>query len=320
MRALLLLLFILVIPLGTSAQGLGDMGNGSLSITLSPQYPQPGETVTARIDDYSISAAGASISWQRDGEVVPVSAGTRAIEFTIPNTGDSTRLTVALSLPSGGRMVAERTIVPRYLDVILEPQTYTPRFYAGRALPSHNSVVRVTALLHEANKLVDPTKYTYTWRLNNKVIGGGGQRGGYKTDIVIPYGLTSTLTVDVQDQTGQTVSRRLFSIPSVPVELQLYEVSTLYGLSEKIVSDSFSMIGNSLTLRAVPYYLDLRAGDSQDIFTEWSINNRKTETSNRDPFEITLNRSGGGTTNIGFKVRNIDSLIQGDEIRVPIQF
>jgi hypothetical protein len=320
MRVLLFIFMVLILPLGTEAQGLTDIGGGALTITLNPQHPQPGEKVTATIDDYSLSTAGAAINWRLDGKAVEVGQGTRAIEFTAPALGTKTALAVSLSLPGGARINAERTITPRYLDIILEPQTYTPRFYAGRALPSHNSIVRATALLHEKDGAVDPTKYSYTWRLNNKVIGGGARLGGFKTDAIVPHGLSSTLTVDIADQTGQTVSRRSFSIPSVPVELQLYEVSALYGLEDKVVKDSLQMIGNSLTLRAVPYYLDLRAGSTQDIFTEWSINNRATETSSRDPFEITLNRSGGGSTQIGFKVRNLDILIQGDEISVPIQF
>lgn len=321
MRFLLVLFLIFFsIPVGYSNAQLSTsiIGEG-VRIATEPQYPSPGETVTATLDDYSINSSGASISWYFDGTEIQNARDKRMITFSADPNGRRTDIEVRLAFTNKPAQNAIHTIKPVYLDLIVEPQTYTPVFYQGRALPVHGSLVNLTALAHTETGMVATANYSYNWQLNGNSIYGGPQKGNNRAQITIPYGLDSIVTVTVQDQSGTIITRRLVSVPSVPVQIEFYEVSTLYGLSHRAIGTTMNLIGNSSTIRAVPYYLDTRAVNSS-LFSEWSINGRKNQTITNDPFEINLQRSGVGGAQISFKIRNLAELIQGDEASFQVKF
>ncbi len=318
-------LFICVVAAGlfaadpAAAQFSGDMIGQNLSVTLDPQFPAPGETVTAMLDDYALGIIGSEIRWSIDGVEVSEAANQREITFTAGTVGESQTVAVSLALPGGGSLSAQSTIVPLYADVIVEPQTYTPVSYRGRALPTVGSLVYLTALIQDQNGLIDASQHTYSWYLNNKALGGGPIKGGYKTQFTVPFGQSNLITLVVSDQSGQTIVRRLVNIPSVELDVQFYEVSTLYGLSNQAIADTLPLFGNSAAIRAVPYYLD-RLAVNGDLFTEWKINGQTQDLSHQDPFEVTLLRQGVGSSRIDFKIRNLSALIQSAESSFTVQY
>jgi len=301
------------------AQFSGDVMGQNISVALSPQYPNPGETVTATLDDYALGIVGGEIEWLIDGAMLSDSKNSRKITFVASEVGKPQTVEVRLKLPTGALMSTKSTIVPIYVDIIIEPQTYTPLFYQGRGLPSFGSPVILTAIVTNSSGLIDPGTHTYSWFLNDTALGGGPIRGGHKTKMVVPYGESSIITLSIIDRNGVTIAQRLVEVPSVKVDVQFYEVSTLFGLSEKSVVGNLPLIGNSTTVRAVPYNLD-RSAVNGDIFTEWKINNRKQTSASRDPFEVTLLRQGVGSSQVSFKVRNLSALIQSDEESFTVQY
>lgn len=309
-------LFIIpLIPSTTHAQVGGDItgitGDG-VAIVLDPQYPNPDEQVTATIDDYSMNNTGAVITWYFDGLSAPAVNNLRTITFTAPAVGTTMNVVARLTFPDGRTVESKRIITPLYLDFIIEPQTYTPAFYQGRALPTKGSLVYINALLQTQDGPVDSSKYSYTWTLNNKSVYGGARYGNSWAAITVPHGSASIVTIAVQDSSGTTVARKLFALPAVNVEIQFYEISTLFGLGTKAVTDSVILTGNSTSIKAVPYYLDTRAVSS-NLFTEWRINNQKAQTGNNDPFEINLTGGVSGNAVVSFKLNNLNELLQSDE-------
>ncbi|MES2966898.1 MAG: hypothetical protein V4668_03860 [Patescibacteria group bacterium] len=296
----------------------GIMGEG-LSIQLDPQYPNPNDRVTATIDDYSMNNTGATITWYFDGLSAPAVKNLRKITFTAPTIGTTMSVIARLTFPDGRTIETKRVISPLYLDLIIEPQTYTPAFYQGRALPTKGSIVYINALLQNANGPVVSSEYSYSWSLNNKSIYGGARSGGNWAEIIVPHGSANIVTVAVQDRNGTTVARKLFTLPSVPVELRFYETNTLLGLSTRAITNSVILAGNSTTIKAVPYYLDTRAIQG-NLFTEWSLDNLPVPTDNRDPFEINLSRGVSGKAIVGFKIRNLSELLQSDEKTFTVTF
>ncbi len=308
-----------VLPLTTNAQFTQSLFNEQFAISVSPQYPNPGDTVTATVNDYSLGATGGSIAWFIDGKAATSSVNARSITFIAGAPLTPTTVRADLRLGTGEVLTASQTIVPRYLDIIVEPQTYVPQWYSGRALPTNGSLVRLTALLHGQNGPVDHTAYTYTWKVNNNVIGGGGVRGGYQTTYTVPIGQSHLVSLEITDTTGRMVSKKNITVGTGEVDAVLYEANQLYGLGHRAIGNNRVMTGNSLTIEAVPYNLDLRALYG-NIFTEWKINNQKVTEVGKSPFTITLGRQGFGAVTLGFKVRNPDALLQGDEVSTVLQF
>ncbi len=319
-------IFVIILVLGlysfslpVQAQVNSALIGDAVSITLDPQYPGPNEQVTLSIDDYSIDSSGASILWLIDGVEVPQFKNTRTISVITPSVGKTATVAVRLVFSNKPTIEAKMSLTPVYVDVIIEPQTYTPLFYAGRALPVHGSVVNITALVHNASGLLNNANYTYNWQLNGKVMYGGPRSGNNRAQITVPYGQNSLIAVTITDASGSVISRKLVSIPQQEVAITFYEVSTLYGLSQKAITDTLPFVGNSSTIRAVPYYIDSRA-ISNSLFTEWTVGGRVANTESADPFEINLLRQGAGNTQVGFKIRNLSELLQGDQRSFRVQF
>jgi len=322
MRRLLSIgLYILFFTTGSSANAqLGNLAGvaGGPAITLSPQFPAPGERVNVTLEDYSGLVGAATIAWSLDGVNLPEVSNLRSMSFVVGEALQTDTITATLTNNNGRSQVVSVTIEPRYLDIIIEPQTFTPVLYRGRALPIYGSLVRVSGVLSGKNGLVNPSSYTYNWKLNNRSIDGGARLGGFQTLYTVPHGRTHIVTLEVIDQAGLTVARRSVTVETSVVDVLLYEQSTLYGLSPRVAPSSFNMVGNSLTLRAIPYNLDLRALTGR-LVTEWSIAGAKTN-SGSDRFEITLDRRGAGTANLEFEVRNLSELLQGDKASMAIRF
>jgi len=301
-----------------SAQLQDSLMSNTISIELSPQYPDPGDVVQATLNDYSVNTAGSAISWSFDSIPQTEYANQRSLSFIAPPAGDSIVLTATITNQSGQMLQARQTITPLYLDVIVEPQTYSPPFYKGRALPIFGSQVFLTALLQDDSGPVDDSNYTYTWRINNKTVDGGGARGGFRTQITIPHGQNQRISVDVLDQQNRLISRKTVLVPTAAVDIRFYENHPLYGLSTKAITDGFTMLSNSTNIYAIPYNL-ANSAFQQDLFTEWRINNRQSTASN-NPFEITLSQQGTGTAKLAFKLRNRAELLQGGENSVVVNF
>lgn len=293
--------------------------NPTLGIELQPTQPQPGSEVTATLNDYSGGAYGASITWTLDGVELPNTKNLREINFTAGNNSETQILKAVLSTPVGSNLVLEQKIKPIFLDIIIEPQTRIPEFYQGRALPSENSIVNATALLYD--KEFKNPDLMYVWKVNNKVIDGGALRGRNQVSFITPIGNTFVLSVEVSELDGTVIAGRNIIVPSVTPTLLFYEVSTLFGVSEKATKDSVIVIGNTTTLRGEPYYLDINVYNNPKI-SEWSITNGDYSLAGNSPYEVVVqpNYTSNQRTLLSFHVRDTTHFIQGAKGNIEINF
>lgn len=306
------------LDLGGVFDSLNTTTGEQISIGLDPQFPAPGDTFIASLDDYSISSFGATIVWSLNGEELAEFRNSRTATLVASTVGKKIELAVTIYGQNGLTYTAKQDITPRYLDVIIEPITYAPAGYAGRPLPIFGSRVLLTALLHDKNGLVDHTQYTYSWQVEDTYIDGGPIKGKYKNLITIPHGSNILITVEIKDNNGTSVARRLFTIPSVEIDTQFYEINPLFGMSEKAIADDYRLLSNSSTIYAIPYNLDLYASpEIQNI--EWEINGRRVDPGT-NPYQITVSSFGDTSARLQFKIRNVIDLLQGDDKTVNVSF
>lgn len=302
----------------TIREGFSSNLNPDFAISFNPKFPQPGERVIASINDYSTKYYGASINWTINGEIVPEALNSRKVEFVANFDGEPQTISAILTLNTGETETLQETISPDYLDIIVEPQTHVPDFYQGRSLPSYGSQVNATALLDGYNNRTN--SLVYTWRINREVIDGGPLRGGNKVSFNMPRGSFSTLSVEVADINGQIISSRSTLIPAVSPELSFYEDNPLFGISKKTLNGDYTFLGNSLTIQAVPYYLDIKTYNNPGV-SEWNLNRSRSVIQTEEPYKITLQRSAAsGTSNLNFHVRSLDQLLQGVEASIDLKF
>jgi hypothetical protein len=288
------------------------------SIQLKPEYPQPGEKVTATLSDYNGGSYGANITWVLDGKIIPDAENKREVILTAGKVGETQTLQAVLTRVTGGNEALTTVIKPAYLDIIIEPQTRTPDFYLGRSLPSIGSIVNATALI-SGNGFRNPD-LIYTWRIGQQIIEGGAIRGRNQVSFSTPRGKSEVLSVQVAELDGTIISHRSILLPSVTPEVHFYEVSSLFGMSKKSADAGVSLISNSLVLQAEPYFLDSRTYNDPSVI-QWKLGNINTVNPSSNPYEITLQRTGmAGSAELQFHVRDTKQLLQGAQGTTRINF
>lgn len=320
MRTLLLFSIILLSLLSTPAlaQINPNTVNTELEITLQPAYPQPEDQVSASINDSSGIVYGSTINWFMDDLEIPNSKNKRNVTFVA--TGNSTQtIKIVITTQNGYQKVVTRTIKPKYLDIIIEPQTRIPDFYQGRALPSIGSIVNATALVF-SDGFYD-NDMMYIWKVNNVVLEGGAVRGKDQISFITPMGRNFTLSLQVSTLGGTLISSRSITLPSIEPTLKFYTINPLFGISNKSINESLIVSSNSTTIRTEPYYLDTRIYN-QPIIKQWEITNGTYSRNGTNPYEVTVqaSRQRSGDTNLSFHVRDTKQFLQGAESNIKISF
>lgn len=285
-------------------------------LELQPTHPGPLEYYTVNLNDYSSSFSGSEINWFINDQVVGDAFNRRSINLATRENGSKDVIKAVLKNADGALRTVTAVVQPVYLDIIIEPQTHVPDFYAGRALPSIDSSVNLTALVAGTN--LRATDYIYTWRVNNRVLEGGPLRGRNEISFILPQDSVSVLSLTVSRTDGTIVAKRAIGITAVTPKLVFYEVNTLYGVESRAITESFALIGNSATLRAEPYFLSSSIFNNPNIIN-WSVDGEDIGTPSSNPYDITLQKTGfPGTTDVGFHVRSTDLLLQGARSNISV--
>lgn len=313
-------IFISFSPQLTLAQlDINSLTAPDIAIEIEPEFPRPGEKITATINDYGGGVYGSSITWVLDGQVIPEAENQRSATLTAGAAGSAQAIEAVLTKPTGGKEILRKIIRPIYLDIIIEPQTRTPAWYLGRSLPSIGSVVNATALVSAGAGVRNPD-LVYTWQVNRKVIEGGAIRGRNQISFATPMGDSAILSLQVTELNGTVLARRAIFIPIVNPSVAFYEVNSLYGMKQHTIKDSLTITGNSATVQAEPYNLDLRVYNNPDIH-EWEINGKNAGNVGSNPYEVTMQRVGTqGVSKLNFHVRDMEQILQGAQNSVQINF
>jgi hypothetical protein len=302
-----------------NAQFSNTTNIGGSILELSPRYPEPGEQVRITLNDYTLNTNGATTAWFIDGIEHTGAANERSIVITVGKLGSTTEVMEITTLPSGVQIPTQVTIEPARIDMLIEADTIAPTFYKGRTVPAEGSVVRVTALPF-TKETQSPDSYSYTWKVRNKVVSGGSRFGKNSISFTSDFGKNIPVSVEVYDDRGNIVAGESITVPLAEPELHFYEINPLRGISEHVIGDNYTFIGDEIHVRAEPYFID-RSLLAQNPHIEWKINNRSVNNPSTDPQEITLRKQGDtGSFKLEFHIRNLQQLLQGIKDSITISF
>ncbi len=292
-------------------------GGRSTLIDLKPNFPQPGDKVEATLDSGGNNDLyGADITWLLDGKEVLSAKNNRSFGFTATEAGVSQNITAILQKPNAQAKEVVKIFTPLYLDIIFEPQTHVPSFYLGRPTASLGSVVNATAILSGRNTL--STDLVYKWEVGSSVIGQGTLRGQSKVSFTTPRGKYVLVRLEISDLFGNQIAERSVFLPSVTPKIEFYEVNSLFGTKQSPVDSPLTLIGNTATVLASPYFLDSRVYNDPDLL-EWEIEGQTYENLEGNPYEITLQRNSfSGRTSLDIHVRDLEELSQGAKASMDI--
>lgn len=202
------------------------------------------------------------------------------------------------------------------VDIIIEADTFVPAFYKGRREPSTGSRVRAIAVLNNA----DQAGYRYQWEVGNGAFGGGQKSSGNVVTFSAPLGDQFLIRVDVFNSAGTRIASNQRYVSISEPEAVFYEDSLLRGTAENAVRERYTLVGEEVSIRAVPYFMD------RNIFSGkydlgWKINGEEVTGMTDTDEVITLRNNGGsGTFPIEFALRNAQALTQYVQDKFSITF
>lgn len=295
-------------------------GVGTISIALSPAYPDPGQMVTATLNDYAVDTTGASIAWYINGKRVPAVTDQRSISFPAGALGTKTVIKEVSTLPNGATMTATAVAPVVRVDLLVEANTIAPAFYRGRTVPAIGSIVRVTALPFDGSGAA-ASNYDYTWTVNDSVINGGAVHGQNAIQFAAGFSRDLTVTVQVTNYQGATVGKKSIMIPLQKPHLLFYRIDPLSGIAREAMSNPYTMTAPEIQVQAVPYGID-RSLLSQSPYIAWKLNGSPIQNQSSIPEEITLRKTASTTGSflLDFHIRNLQQLLQGVEDSITINF
>jgi len=265
----------------------------AISITFEPAHPREGDTVrlTARSSVFILSEA--DITWNADGKKIAGGRGVESADVTVGVFGSETDVEVSAETPDGTTAVAQATIVPTSLDLLVDSDSYVPPFYRGGVRASAG-----TSLLLEARprfvlsgRLMPASELLYTWKRNGEVLGYVSGRGQSSVRIPSPHLFgTDTITVEVRTDDELLANERSVSISSVVPVLALYVDHPLFGIRyERALPASVFLQESEATFAAVPYFAQARNINDSALRFAWRVNDTPIAPSPSNPSEITIN-------------------------------
>lgn len=299
------------------------VGAATLTLTLDPVYPGPGDTVRVRARTSAIELRSSQITWTVNGVVRQQSIGGDTFTFTAGKVGDTAIIEV------GARSIGDRTLLGnatvRVGDVAIawEARTYTPPFFRGRALQGPNADVTLLALptvMNEKGVLYDPGELTYEWYFNDEDTPSTVGVGLTSVQFHNAYGFDDLMViVRVKDPVDTPRALAHTTIPLAQTEVHLYPDDPLKGtLYANALGDTYTLAAHDVTLAAEPYYFSAETRDDPTLTYTWSIGGTPTDARGR--LTLAPQGSGVGSAMVSLGVRHGRIVEQGAGYDTTISF
>jgi hypothetical protein len=298
-----------------------DAQNSGIVINTFPKHPGPFQEVKISVEDYSRDINNTNISWSVNGKTAQAGVGLK--ELKLQSGGLGSVSTVSINI---GGTVRTVTIRPASVDLLWQADTYTPPFYAGKALHSNQDPIIVVAepfFVNSKKERLDPNKLTYRWLQDGNVVQAASGYGK-KTFSVNPSILLKPIQIEVEvsssDGVYQATSR--ITIADTKPETLAYEDHPLYGIvfERALNGKEFVMAGSETKIFAAPLYFSNEQEDRGSLLYNWNLNNANiTEKGSEIVFRKPENVRQG-TSFVSVNTKNPERFMQFSDASFNIRF
>lgn len=283
----------LLLPAGTGAQSIGDLGSISgepFTLSVDPQYPAPYSQAVISSIHGSVDLTNATMSASVGGKEI-YKGSVRPLSVKLGKAGSITNIRITIS--SGGTNYSKTVSVqPQDVVLIAEPISSAPPLYQGKPLVPLGGSVRIVAmanLRNAAGAASSPTRYSYAWTVDGTHISNSSGVG--KSTIIVASPLqyrSRSVSVAVTSPDGALVGGASISLSAEQSLVRIYENDPLLGIRyDRAVSGNYSIAGAEATLYAAPFYMSTTSGLPS---VQWFLNGDPAQIGNL----ITLRPAGRG--------------------------
>lgn len=310
----IIVFLVIVFPLISFGQTFLD--GKFLELTMTPERPEPFQTVNFVIKSFSYDLDRLKISWLVNNVEKRTEIGLTEFSMSAGPSGQKTTVKVVVEVADGSQRGIETTFIPSSVDLIYETSSYTPPFYKGKALNPSQGTVLVTALptLIKSNGIKIPAaNIIYTWKKNGQAqksaSGYGKNTFAFSGEIPIR---DSLIEVTASSLEGDVSATKFINIPNVATEIIFYENNPIYGLmTNKGIRNTVKMVADEFSTVAIPYFFSVNSVISPDLEYVWSLDGRTVESQDpKNSFTTRVEKAGAGVAEIGLKITNLTKILQ----------
>lgn len=301
----------LLFPMSAFAAGL-DL----VKIITTPTTPGPNQEVKVTLQSYAVDLNTTEIVWYVDKEPVKQGVAEKNITIQTKDLGEPTVIDIVITPTYGVRLNKQLIVEPSEVDLLWEADTYTPPFYKGKALPTFKSMVKMTAIPRKNSYSSSPSAFYYKWTYNR--IEGLGEALGMSSTLIRSGWPNSSVpvTVNVSIPNTEWKGAETVNIPGYNPKIVLYEQQPLLGtLFHRALTPSTKGVGNTFSVRAVPYFFSTDNYLNKDLVYSWNINGETVQTS-AEPTNVELVKNGKGAEqfDVNLRIQNPKRILQEGRI------
>jgi hypothetical protein len=306
---------LVVFALFQKTQAIGE----DFFVEFSPENPGPNATVSAKANSYSFDINRASITWVVNGQTKLQGTGEKSFSFSTGDIGSITKLSVLITTEKGASFKKDFSFRTADVDILWEALTYTPPWYKGKALPSSESLIKITAVPHFPGA-ISPAKLIYNWSVafeNKPDISGLAKRSFLLRSANVFN--ENKISVIVSNYDKSITAEKNISIKISQPKIIFYEENLLEGARfNQTLQRDFQLNDNTINIRAEPFFFSRR--NLERLLYEWTMNNQKIVP---EEFPNILSLARGeqsGRSSIGLKISNPINILQFAENSLNINF
>lgn len=325
--SLIFTFFLAFLPFISFGQTLpANIDSGSLQLSMSPENPEPFQTVTVKVQSFLFDVNRAKITWLVNGAVKKSEIGLKEFSTQAGKNGQKTIIKVQVDSPADGFKEVEAFFIPSVVDLVYEFVSYTPPFYKGKALNPNQGVVFVTAipeLIRTTGEKIPAQNIIYSWKKDGEVqldASGLGKNTFIYTGTVPIRDVTIEVIASSLD--NEVFASKRIDITNQTPKIIFYENSPIYGLMlNKAIKNTVNLLIDEFSVIAVPYFFSVGYAANPDLDYTWSLDGQIV--GNQEPknsFTTRVEKSGSGAANIGLKISNSARIFQFTENNYNINF
>jgi hypothetical protein len=288
---------------------------GDFSISFFPQYPSPGAEVTARLKSYSFDPNRAEIVWLVDGKVLAKGVGGRDFKFIAPDFGKEKKIDVYVSTLEGIISSSSFKFTGNDVDLLWQAMTTVPLWYKGKAMPSVQSQIKMTAkpYLFSGGALISDSNLVYEWSVNfKKDINKSGMGKNYFLFKIKDNSEDYIISIRVSSKDGLMVFEKsmTFSTTDIDPKFVFYKEDILNGTQyNEAFPDNFQLNEDELILKAEPFFFSKE--NAGNLSYSWTMNGEGIQSQDKPNIvDLRINPGSSGSAAIGLEIKNPFSMFQ----------
>ncbi len=270
-----------------------------LTISISPQYPKPYDTVIVTPSSTLIDLASATVKVSVNGKVVSTFSGSEGTSVTVGAPGVKTTITVTAT--TGGKTYKKSLVIATGdVALVVEPLSTAQPLYKGALLLAPQGRVRVIAIADlrgSSGARLNPNSLVYTWKLGNQILEADSGIGKNVLTAVAPQRYRDAqISVTVTSSDGSVVAQESTLLQPTDPIVRIYKTDPLLGTDfTRALAGTYTLAGSEESFRAVPYFFGAPPTLS------WVVGGQGSGTS--DEVTVRTNGSGAGRSSLSLSAR-----------------